>query len=90
MDRAATPTGAAVSTAVEFCGQFVGSSTLSKKVIVAPMVGEDHVIRSERMAYANSNGLLSRPEMSGRAHLLLLVAFGKRLLSQSYLQQIMV
>src|SRR5262245_31481982 len=90
MDRAATPTGAAVGTAVEFCGQFVGSPALGKKVIVAPMVGVDHVIRSQGMAYANRNGLLSRPEMSRRAHLLLLVTVGERFLRQSYLQQILM
>jgi hypothetical protein len=59
-------------------------------VIVAPVMGENHVIRLEGMAYANSNTLLSGPKMGGCAHLLLLVAFSESLLSQSHLKQILV
>jgi hypothetical protein len=82
MHGSATAARASISAAIELCGQLVSASTLGKKVVVASVMGEYDVIRSEGMANTNSNSLLSRSEMGGRTHFLLLVAFSESFLGQ--------
>src|SRR5262249_24136473 len=81
---------ASIGPAIKLCSQFVSASAFGKKVIVASMMGVDDIVRSKRMANANSNSLLSRSEMGGRSHFLLLVAFSKSFLGQPNLLQILV
>ena len=90
MHGSTTAARASISAAISFCGELVGASAFGKKVVVASMMGVDDIVRSEGMANANSNSLLSRSEMGGRTHFLLLLAFSESFLGQPNLQQILV
>ena len=78
MNRAATPARTTGFPTEQLGGKTVNAAALGQVVVVGTVVAVGHIVLAQRMTDAHRGGFLSHPEVGGRAHLLLPIAFGER------------